>query len=92
MDAIIFIHLGKRIALRAILYATISAKAVYMAIYWRSVNLIEVELSHCIAPLNIHPMQLSTKQLPKGNGSNLAYPLTVLHFKHCHDTVPLTAS
>ena len=46
MDAIVLIHLGKCIALRAILYATISAKAVYVTIYWRSINLIEVELSH----------------------------------------------
>jgi hypothetical protein len=41
MDAIIFIDLDEQIAVRAILYATISAKAVDMAINWRSVNLIE---------------------------------------------------
>jgi len=46
MDAIVFIDLSKGIAVRAILYTTISAKAVYMAIHWRSINLIEVKLSH----------------------------------------------
>jgi hypothetical protein len=63
-----------------------------MAIYWGTIDLIKVKLSHCIGLLNIRPTQLSTKQLPIGNELNLAYPLTALHFKHCHETVPLTAS
>jgi hypothetical protein len=46
MDAIVFIDLSKGIAVRAILHSTVSAKAVYMAIYWRSINLIKVKLSH----------------------------------------------
>jgi hypothetical protein len=46
MNAIVLIDLGERIAVRAILYATISAKAVNMAIYWGSINLIKVKLSH----------------------------------------------
>jgi hypothetical protein len=46
MDAIILIDLNECIAVRAILYATIFAKAVYVTIYWRSVYGIKVKLSH----------------------------------------------
>jgi hypothetical protein len=46
MDAIILIDLSERITVGAILYATIPAEAVDMAIHWRSINLIEVKLSH----------------------------------------------
>ena len=46
MNAIILIDLSERITVRAILHATVSAKAVDMAIDWRSINLIKVKLSH----------------------------------------------
>ncbi len=90
MDAIIFIDLSEWIAVRAILNATISAKAVDMAINWRSINLIKVKLSHapCIPSLRHQWINTILETL----AASLNHPLTVLHFKHCHDTVPLTAS